>query len=131
MKIVGQESSHGLENTSCNKSRACRKGQTGEEETKQQKMKIMKEMTRKIKRNEEWMRTTVGGSVICWPLTVSKRSSMKVGKMLCRDGMIGCRRMTQRKNGQSNDQKFRGKCRDLAESHQANGVERRIADSEG
>ena len=40
--------------------------------------------------NNVWMRTTVGASVISWPLIVGKRCTMKNGKILCRIGMMSC-----------------------------------------
>ena len=58
-------------------------------ETRQQRMKVMKDMTGKIRAKGRWMRTTVGGSASCWPLIAKKHWSIQDGKTQCRNGMIG------------------------------------------
>ena len=58
----------------------------------QQRMKVMKDMIRKIRTKEAWMRTAVGGSVSCWPLTARKLGAMQDVKIPCRTGTTGCAR---------------------------------------
>ena len=56
---------------------------------RQQRMKIMKDMTKKSDHKEGRMLTTVGGLVGCWRRTLRKLGSMKDGKTPCRNGMTG------------------------------------------
>ena len=65
-------------------------GQTEKEEVRQQqRMKVMEDMTKKI-RAKERMEANHSWWVSCWPLTARKRGSIQDGKTLCRDGVIDC-----------------------------------------
>ena len=67
-------------------------GSTEEEEMKrQQRMKVVKDMVRKIrsKGRMEANSSAVGGSVSCWPQIARKLGFMKDWKTQCRNGTTG------------------------------------------
>ena len=74
------------------KGKACRRVRRKREMcASSKKMKVMKDMTRKIKAKRRLDgKATVGGSEIYWPLTARKRFPIQDGKTPRRDCMIGC-----------------------------------------
>ena len=66
-------------------------GSTEQEEMRrQQRMKVMKDMSRKIDQKEGWMPRTDGRLLNCWRQTAKRRGSIqKKKKKICKNGSIG------------------------------------------
>ena len=83
VKIVGQEFSHGSENTACNEAKVCRQAEQERKGANRSKA--------------EWTRPMVRGSVNCSKSVASRRRTQ------CSDGTAGCmKRRRMRKRGKKN-----------------------------
>ena len=79
---------------------------TEEEEMKgQQRMKVMKDMTKKLDRGERWMPNNDGGLLNCWWQTARKRGSNQEWEKPCQNGTFGWGKC-KKEDGQTTSQRL-------------------------